>query len=1296
MKDKTSFNVHSSGGLLSMQFLERLRREHCKEAYTNPESFSMSGEKPHSPREFNERVTNAWKTLLERWDDVSLDVRSYDISKSRRKWIVPLLRSLGYEPVYLKKDTAVPENGFKLALSHRGGDWESAPIIHTVSPSQDLDEKIEKGRGTKSPHDSVQMYLNSSSEDLWGVVTNGIVLRILRKYYHIYTKGCIEFDLESIFEERNYSDFLALYRMVHPSRFVPAEDGIPPLEHFYKKSLAAGEKIGDDLRKNVKAAIEVMANGFMTREMADRYISDQESCWDFYREILHVIYRIMFLMFAEQRGMLPSRDSLYADSYSMTRLRERAERTRRKDRHNDAWKGLLVTFNILSEGVEGMEVFGYNGGLFDQKETEILNELDCENTHLLGAIEYLTFFESEGTKQRISYVDLGVEEIGSIYESLLDYVPRVHAEDTVIDGELYPAGRFFLDPRGAKRKSTGSYYTNPRLVDELIKSALKPVVDDHLSGAGSSVAEREKAILSIKVCDPATGSGAFLIAANNYLGKELAKIRTETEYPSEQEERTARRDVLQHCIYGVDVNPMAVELAKVSLWINACVRDLPLNFLDHHIKCGNSLIGAIPGLMEKGIPDNAFKSVEGDDRETARKISKRNRIQKKNAILDGWLPRERKPQFPVTEFITLSNFREAEPEDVEEKKKRYESLVTSYDYEREKFIADTWTAAFFWPLLNERSEVPVQGTFRLIVEKGPSAMSGDFRKEVREMAQCYRFFHWHLEFPEVFSGDDPGFDCVLGNPPWDMLQAEEKPWFIVRDERIGMAPGSKRKKMIEELETTNPELHQEWLFYKRNVENSNKFFRHSGRFALTARGKLNYYPLFAEHDKQMTNSKGRVGIVIASGIATDYYNQDFFRDIVEKNQLVSLYDFENREGLFPGVHRSYKFSLLTITGEDLPAGEADFAFFLTSLEHMQEKERHFGLTDEDIGLLNPNTRTCPIFRSEKDAELTKKMYRRHPVLVKEKPNREDENPWGIAFKQGLFNMTSDSHLFKTEEELKKMSFELDGNIFRRDEETFLPLYEAKMIWQYDHRFAEFSSEAKGYGTVEATTEQHRDPNWEPMPRYWVSEKEVDKRIPRDIKWFLGFRDITNATNERTAVFSVFGRCAVSHKMPILLQKKNRPRKELILLCAIASSFIFDYIARQSMGGTSMCFYLVKQFALPPPSRIREAAVESIITRNFLSLFYTSYSLTPLAYDLGYDGSPLKWSPEARTYLRAELDAIIAHLYSIKRNELDYILETFPIVRRKDKAKYGEYRTKRLILEYYDKYASEIETDVPKD
>jgi hypothetical protein len=399
---------------------------------------------------------------------------------------------------------------------------------------------------------------------------------------------------------------------------------------------------------------------------------------------------------------------------------------------------------------------------------------------------------------------------------------------------------------------------------------------------------------------------------------------------------------------------------------------------------------------------------------------------------------------------------------------------------------------------------------------------------------------------------------------------------------------------------------------------------------------------------------------------------------------VSLYDFENREGIFDGVHRSYKFSLLTVTGSPRPKGSAaDFFCFAHSTGELSDPERHFTLTAEDIALVNPNTRTCPIFRTRRDAEITKGIYRRIPVLVNETTG---ENPWGIRFMR-MFDMSNDSHLFRTVEQLEAEGFVLRGNHFWKGEEEYVPLYEAKMMHQYTHRFGDYALKPPGSLDTELPRippERLAHPSYFVLPRYWVRRQDLPDLSGR--QWLLGFRDIARSTDERTAIFAVLPPVGANHKTPLIF-----PAGQAVSFIAAVNSIPFDYVCRQSVGGTSLGFFILKQICAPAsfsPTRV------AFLTPRVLELTYTAWDLAGFARDQGYDGPPFRWDEERRFLIRCELDALYFHLYGIARDDVDYILDTFPIVRRKDEAAYGEYRTKRVILEIYDAMAAAERTGAP--
>jgi hypothetical protein len=975
---------------------------------------------------------------------------------------------------------------------------------------------------------------------------------------------------------------------------------------------------------------------------------------------------------------------------------------------------------------------------------------------LLEAVWYLSnFYDPESrVRRRVNYAFLDVEELGSVYESLLEFRPVILTEKEPPEFDLL---------EGTERKTTGSYYTPQELVQELVKSALEPVLYERLRTARTKE-EKERAILSLKVIDPATGSGHFLLAAARRLGKELAKIRKEEEEPSPEDQREATRDVIIHCLYGVDKNPLAVELCKVALWIEAQVPKKPLTFLDHRIRCGDSLVGVFDlSVLEKGIPEKAYEPVGDDDKAFARHL--RSKIQRdlgleKAGHLSLFSPAEavRKLAQKLSEIAELP---EETPEDVERKSAQYHRFLADPERERLRLACDLWTAAFFARLRPEEAQrIPKPWDIQMLFDKGRAGVSPELLGRVEALAHRLRFFHWPLEFPDVFA--QGGFDVVLCNPPWEIIELEEQEFFAARDKEIANAPNkAARQRLIHELPTRNPKLWDEYQQALHDADALRKFLSTSGRFPLTARGRVNFYSVFAELFTALVNDRGRVGVVLPTGIATDATNQQFFRHLVDTGRLVSLYDFENREKLFPAVDSRYKFSLLTLSGK--PAGQSEFAFFLTRTEHLGDPQRRFTLAPEDLALLNPNTRTCPVFRTRQDAELTKAIYRRVPVLVNE---ISGENPWGVRFKQGLFNMSTDSHLFRTREELEKAGYRQVGNRFvppAGGEGLYLPLYEAKMIWHYDHRFGTYTGVASRSNTElpTPTPEDHADPAFVVQPWYWVPAEEVEARL-RDWKrgWLLGFRRIARATDERTALFTVIPRTGAGDSVFLLLPSAGAVATVTVTGNLIALSF--DWVVRQKLAGVNMNFFYVQQFPVLPPRAYTPEDLGFIVPR-VLELVYTAWDIKPFAddvwreageglrarirrqweenaaetgghrgqppewVDIAPDGIPLppfRWDEDRRARLRAELDAYYARLYGLTRKQLRYILdpadltekeladildpweevadppdprgyaercakstfpgETFRVLKEKEMRQFGEYRTRRLVLEAWER------------
>ena len=464
--------------------------------------------------------------------------------------------------------------------------------------------------------------------------------------------------------------------------------------------------------------------------------------------------------------------------------------------------------------------------------------------------------------------------------------------------------------------------------------------------------------------------------------------------------------------------------------------------------------------------------------------------------------------------------------------------------------------------------------------------------------------------------------------------------------------------------------------------------------------------MFAELGTNLSGADGASGMIIPPGITTDATTQHFFGDLVGTARLRSVYTFENEEHLFPGVDHRVNFTVLTATGRKRPNPEMDFVWFARRTEDLHDPERRFRLTPADFGRMNPNTGTCPIFRSARDAGINRAVYARVPVLVREGP--PEENPWGMSF-LAMLHMANDSGLFRTAEQLEAEGWVLAGNRFRRPGDPgrgdaegaeYLPLYEAKMLHHFDHRLGTYQGQTEAQanmGTLPRLTEaQHADPDFLPLPRYWVPAAEVEGRLSGrwDRGWMLGWRDICRSTDERTVIASLVPRVGVGHKFPLALPSVNGDWSKCACLLANLSSFVFDYLARQKVGGTSMTYFIMKQLPVLPPSAYQAPCpwspgqtVGEWILPRVLELVYTAWDLAPFARDCGFDGPPFRWDPDRRFHLRCELDAAFFHLYGLDRADTEYVLGTFPVTRKNEERDFGEFRTRGVVLEEYGRMAA---------
>jgi hypothetical protein len=1259
-----------TGGLLSSDLLSRVFSGDSQVAGTSPESYGL--EKGESVRR---QASRSWPYLLETWQDEK---------KRDARFIRILLRELGF-PHQMPAHIAFRATGWDVSLDHR-------------TPN----------REARAPQSVMQEALNRDESRLWGLLCNGTTLRLLRDSATLVGSAYVEFDLRAIFDGELFSDFVLLYLTCHESRFAAHGDadsgGAGPqacyLEQWRTASATQGERVLAGLRKGVEQAISILGTGFIAHpsnpQLRLRLENNDLRLDDLNRALLRLVYRMLFWFVAEDRDalLIPPDDASsavspegkaalrqardrYAGYFSANRLRHLARR-QRGTRHTDLFDAVTLVFDGLgSEGGTPELALPGIGGLFEAGALdEPLAGARLTNEALLSAVRALAWFASRegGPLRRVDFGNLGAEELGSIYESLLELIPHYDPDQRSYTLTLL---------RGNERKESGSYYTPTSLVECLLDSALDPLLDE--ATARGTAAEKVAALLDLTVCDPACGSGHFLVAAARRIAKRIAAEVSGEAEPPEPEIRRALRRVVGRCIYGVDINPMSVELAKISLWMEALEPGKPLSYLDQNIRVGNSLLGATPALLANKLPDEAFAPIEGDDRKVCSALKKQNAQEREGQDdLFSQLGIEVTNAALARHAASIAAVVPDSLEDLHVHQQRLaERLAASAEHRIQKLVADAWCAAFVQPKTMEtRTTAITYATLEKFAADAEPTLEPDAAESlVTDLTRQYRFFHWHVEFPHIFrtgpgvtgvdakTGWADGFSCVIGNPPWERVKLQEQEFFAAKAPMIANAANAAaRKKLIAELPETDPALYQDFQNELRKASGWSYFLRSSGRFPLTGRGDVNTYAVFAETARTVIGPRGRGGLVLPTGIATDATTAPFFKDIVQTGKLVSFLDFENEAFLLShAVHHSVRFCLLTVCGRSSRVNLADFAF---STRYMRDlPERRFTMPPEEILLVNPNTGTTPVFRSRRDAEITIGIYKRVPVLWREDP---EENPWGLTLISRLFHMAEDSNLFQTSSQ---------GDV--------QPLYEAKMIHHFDHRLGTYEGQAEAQANVgtlpRLSAEQQDDPFFTVRPRYWVGRKEVDARLERrgwSKGWFLGWRDITHTGNERTMICSAVPRSAAADTLLLMLPTRNPE-----LLLANLSSFVFDYAVRQKSSGTHLKFFTVKQLPAIPPFAYDDATLRSYIGSRVLELTYTAWDMEPFARDLGDDGPPFRWDSERRFLMRAELDAAFFHLYGIDRDDVDYIMETFPIVKRKDIAAHGTYRTKEAVLEIYDAMAA---------
>ena len=1254
-----------------------------------------------------------------------------------------------------------------------------AAIVESKRWKRPLDRRSSRRGEELAPSTQMLRYLRRADDVTngklrWGILTNGGRWRLYYSGARSVSEQFFDIDLAMLLGIGEQSDLLApqfdearrhalrvFFLIFRKQAFLPSATDT---RTFHQRALAEARYYEERVANDLSNLVFDQLYPLLARSIA---AADGIANLDEVRQAaLILLYRLLFILYAEDRNLLPVNDSRY-DDYG---LRDNVRRTvgERKDR-NDVfsatasryWGALEDLCRAIDKGDSSIGLPPYNGGLFDAERTPLLTRIRLPDSVMAEVIDKLSFERKDGERRYINYRDLSVQQLGSIYERLLEH-------EVVREGELVD-----IRPNIFARKGSGSYYTPDDLVNLIIRETLEPLITARMNAFKQKAAELAQSthedglklsmlkrldpaerLLDLKICDPAMGSGHFLVSLVDYLSDQVIAAMAETETlvewasedhpyispladriesirttimgnaearnwtvdPEQLDDRhIIRRMVLKRCVYGVDKNVMAVELAKVALWLHSFTVGAPLSFLDHHLRCGDSLFGSwVRSGIEKatayGSPLLLFEPVTSAYGSAAS-------MQTIEALPDAEIAEAHRSKdiFESIQIVTR-------PLD------RFLSILHAIEWqnlrgrENAAIIQAFFDAEFGDPvqIAMGKAEPVAPGTRKnQDIMRGHMSASEKYERflavlaKARELVAEERFLNWQVSFPGVWSDWDAdqlqgGFDAIIGNPPWDRIKLQQVEWFAARKPEIARAQrASDRQHMIKQLEAAKDPLASDFAKANERAEGTARMARSIGDYPLLSGGDINLYSLFVERSMQLVKPEGMVGLLTPSGIASDLTSSRFFKSVATEGRLKALYDFENRrtrfdrEPFFPDVDSRFKFTAL-VASKKLTFEQAKTAFFLQDVSELLDEERCFPLTAADFARVNPNTGTAPIFRSRRDANLTTRIYGNAPVLV-DRSNDAPDRAWPIRYSR-MFDMTNDSGLFRTRTELeeKEGAWPLGGNRFGSPTGDWLPLYVGRMIHQFDHRAASVEindaniHNAALSGAISAM--EKANPNFVPTPQFWVPERAVS--FPDGMDWAIAFRDIARATDARTMIAAAVPKAGFGNTAPVVLMDTAQDMQDLgALVLSNFSSIVFDYVTRQKAQSTHLNWYIVEQL----PVISKDAAMRcqfgnrrahEIIKAAVLELTYTAHDMAPFARDMGYVDDhgrakpPFNWDEERRLKLRAKLDAIFFHLYGITdRDDVRYVYSTFPIVEQQEMNAFGRFRSRDLCLAYMNALAA---------
>ncbi len=1251
----------------------------------------------------------------------------------------------------------------KAAANAHGEQWKryahGLAVVESKRWARPLDRASGRDEAT-APSTQMLRYLRriddlTSGQLRWGILTNGTKWRLYWAGARSVSEEFLEIDLgrvlglgdnrDDLFADDATRDhwlrvFAALF-----CRDAFIKDGADN-RSFHERARAEAayyeERVAASLSKLVFDSV------FPSLATAIAKAAPAAPLQDVREASLVLLYRLLFLLYAEDRDLLPVGEKRY-DDYA---LRHQRSEVGRRVTEGDVfsasagkiWAHVADLARIIDKGDASVGIPPYNGGLFAVENTPLLDTIRIPDSVMAPALDALSWLRADGNARYINYRDLSVQQLGSIYERLLEF--------EIVRGD---SGALAIRPNLFARKNSGSYYTPDELVGLILDETLEPLITERLDAFRAALgklkpkdaedykrgelkdADPADAILGLRVCDPAMGSGHFLVSLVDTLADhvlaamaEAAALGADLHYTSPlatkiddirrtilknakaanwtideaqlDDRHIVRRMVLKRCVYGVDKNPMAVELAKVALWLHTFTVGAPLSFIDHHLHAGDSLFGLwVRDAIDKAgalggelLWNDALKNAERQARAMKTiEMATDAEIAEAHASAEMWTDVEFQTG-PLDSFVSFMH------------------ALDWLDLDKaEKGLARLWLDGQFGePLPISRGKARPEA-----IRAKPEEVEAftAIWERARALIAEERFLNWQITFPGVWhnwasKGREGGFDAVVGNPPWDTMEFEEVPWFEARSRSIAFETNAAaRQREINKLKANSDSLWAQYQTATKRVQQASRMAKSERIYSQLNSGKLNLFKLFVERAHMLVKPNGMVGLLVPSGIASDLSSAPFFRTLATGAHLKALYDFENRrtrynlEPFFPDVDSRFKFCSL-IASPDRIFDASVCGFFLQAVAEATDPSRAFPITAVDFARVNPNTGTAPVFRSRRDMALTTAIYDRLPVLLN-RTGKTGEKQFRLHFCQ-MLNMATDSDKFVELDALETTegAWRISGSVFQSGRGRWLPVFEGKMVQAFDHRASDIILSKDnlfrpGQGQL-LTDASHNDPSRSAQPRYWINEDVLPWE--GDIDWCLAFKDITSSTNVRTSIAMIIPKSGAGHTLPVAFADKGALAHygiEAPLMLANFNSVVFDYLARQKVHTNHLSWYLLEQLPIVPPAAYARAfgpkTAAEIVREAVLELTYTAHDLAPFARDMGHVDAkgevlpPFIWDEARRLGTRAKLDALYFILYGVfdpanaaaSRDDIRYIYSTFPIVAEKEAEKWGSYKSEELCL-----------------